>query len=440
MAMPDSLKIAYIGGGSRFVVVLLHGLAGEAEKLKTLGCPIELSLMDINPERAKPMKRYAEITASEKDLNLKTSITDHRDEALKGADWILFSVGAWKEIREIRERLHKPLGNPHGESTPIAAIEAASLWPYMRQLADDIHRLASPEAVLSTLVNPTDVLSGAFEKAFGIKSIGTCVEVPQLKTWLCHNLKAEYDDIRLEHIGANHVGWVSRWTVAGQDGPSLFAEKLPEIMSPPDWNPRYEWFTSVFQATGYIRSSPYHHWPILADWDDDRERRRKLYEEAIRPQGEEFRRGKLEKALAEGRMIQEIMPPQVHYEHRPYNYMNTRRTLGAIAVGLASGSADPTPMQIRNGNSNPDLPEDAWLEVPTSVDNGLFQPQYVPALPKWIFSQTAVLIHQRKLLTDWLAGEDADGLIKALMTWTDVVPVKPLLDLAEELGGMMRNG
>lgn len=29
MAMPDSLKIAYIGGGSRFVVVLLHGLAGE---------------------------------------------------------------------------------------------------------------------------------------------------------------------------------------------------------------------------------------------------------------------------------------------------------------------------------------------------------------------------------------------------------------------------
>jgi hypothetical protein len=58
-------------------------------------------------------------------------------------------------------------------------------------------------------------------------------------------------------------------------------------------------------------------------------------------------------------------------------------------------------------------------------------------LPKWIFSQTAVLIHQRKLLTDWLAGKDADGLTKALMTWTDVVPVKPLLNLAEELPKIM---
>ena len=83
--------------------------------------------------------------------------------------------------------------------TRLSAIRmSSSLWPYMRQLAEDIHRLASLEAVFSTLVNPTDVLSGAFEKAFDIRSIGTCVEVPQLKTWLCHNLKAEYDDIRLE--------------------------------------------------------------------------------------------------------------------------------------------------------------------------------------------------------------------------------------------------
>jgi 6-phospho-beta-glucosidase len=250
MAMPDSLKIAYIGGGSRFVVVLLHGLAGEAAQLRALGHPIELSLMDINPERAKPMARYAEITASEKGLNLKTSITDDRDEALDGADWILFSVGAWREIREIRERLRKPLGNPHGESTPIAAIEAASLWPYMRQLAEDIHRLASLEAVFSTLVNPTDVLSGAFEKAFDIKSIGTCVEVPQLKTWLCHNLKTEYDDIRLEHIGANHVGWVSRWTVAGQDGPSLFSEKLPEISGLRRYSRQLATYAAVPTITG----------------------------------------------------------------------------------------------------------------------------------------------------------------------------------------------
>jgi len=426
-------KIAYIGGGSRFVVVLLHGLAAQAKQLRALGRPIELALMDINTQRAGPMARYAEITASQTGLNLTTDVTDDRDRALEDADWILFSVGPWQEIRELRERLRKPLGNPHGESTPMAAIEAASLWSYMRLLAEDIHRLSAPQAAFSTLVNPTDVLSGAFERAFGIRSIGTCVEVPQLKTWLCHQLKVEYDDIHLEHIGANHVGWVSRWTVAGQDGSSLLSERLPDIMSPPDWEPSYEWFTSVFQATGYMRSSPYHHWPMLVDWDEDRERRRKLYRGAIKPLGTEFRRGKLEKALAEGKMIEESMPPRVHYEHRMYNYMNTRHTLGALAVGLAGGSADAVPMQIQNGKSNPELPTNAWLEIPTSIENGIFRPQYVPPLPDWVFGQTNMLIHQRKLLMDWLVGEDADGLTKALMAWSDVVPVKPLLDLAEEL-------
>ena len=67
------------------------------------------------------------------------------------------------------------------------------------------------------------------------------------------------------------------------------------------------------------------------------------------------------------------------------------------------------------------------------MENGVFKPQYVEPLPGWIFSQTAALIHQRKLLMDWFSGEDAEGLTKALLSWTGVVPVKPLLDLAEEL-------
>ncbi|MBD3182896.1 hypothetical protein GF312_11435 [Candidatus Poribacteria bacterium] len=433
MAIPDSLKITYIGGGSRFVVVLLHGLAGEAEKLKNAGWPIELELMDISPERARPMARYAEITAAETGLDLKVKITDNRDEALRDSDWILFSVGPWKEVREIREQLGGIIGHPHGESTPMAAIEAASLWPYMRKLAQDIHALASTKAIFSTLVNPTDILSGAFEKAFGIKSIGTCVEVPQLVTWLCHNLKVKYEDINLQHIGVNHVGWVSKWTVKGHDGTPILKDKLTEIMSPPDWNPRYEWFTTVFQATGYLRASQYHNWPHLDSWDKDQENRRNLYYQAIQPQGEEFRKGQLEKALAENRMIREIMPPQVHYEHRPYNYMNTRRTLGVIASGIIGATTEYAPMQIRNGDSNPDFSPDAWLEVPVFAENGEFKPQYVPPLPDWIFNQISSLTNQRENLTNWLSELDSQGLVKALFEWPGQIPVKSLLDLSRKL-------
>lgn len=51
MARADRFKIAYVGGGSRFVVTLLHGLAARADDLKAAGRPVELALLDV--ERKK---------------------------------------------------------------------------------------------------------------------------------------------------------------------------------------------------------------------------------------------------------------------------------------------------------------------------------------------------------------------------------------------------
>ena len=96
------------------------------------------------------------------------------------------------------------------------------------------------------------------------------------------------------------------------------------------------------------------------------------------------------------------------------------------------------PLQLKNGKSNPGFHEDAWLEVPGIIENGFFTPQYVQPLPDWLFNQTASIIHQRKLLIDWLAGKDKDGLTKALFEWPGDVPVKPIVDLAKELPKVVR--
>lgn len=438
MAKSNRFKICYIGGGSRFVVTLLHGLAAQAEAIKALGRPIEVALYDVDTRRAGDMARYAEIVARQTGLPLTTTVTDDRDQALRDANWVLFSAGIWQPVVDARERYLKPLGDVHGESGPAVIVESAALWPYLRNLAQDMKRLA-PKAIFSTLVNPTDVMAAAFQQAFGIPAIGICVEVGGLKGWLAYNLEVDDRQINLEHVGVNHIGWVSRWTVNGQDGPAMLAAKICDRMQRDDWYPHCNEFVWTFQATGHIRSSPYHHWPIQGVWDDERQRRNDLWNRTCRPEGKgEYRQMMLGKALAEGTMIPEVDPARVHPEATPYTYPNTRWMLGALAVGLAGGSAGPVPLQVRNGQSNRYLPAQAWIEVPTMIEKGKVKPQAVPPLPEWLFNQTRTIALQRVEFVNWLAGQDPKGLSNGLLAMPNLAPLGKLLQLANDLPELVK--
>ena len=219
MSRNSSFKISYIGGGSRFVVTLLHGIASRAEDIKMMGYGMELTLMDINLRRANEMKEYADITAKQIGLNLSTIVTDDIRTALTDADWILYSVGFPAELKEKKQYYLSKLGNIHEETAPRLAVEAALLWNSIKKVGDVVCRLA-PKSLFSTLVNPTDVIAPAFEKAFGIRSIGMCVEVTNLMRWLSYYLQVDENEMEIDYIGANHAGWVSKLILVEAPGGS----------------------------------------------------------------------------------------------------------------------------------------------------------------------------------------------------------------------------
>lgn len=436
----DAFKIAYVGGGSRFVVTLLHGLASQGAALGALGRPIELALLDPNAERAGEMARYAEITARQTGLPIRAAVTARQEEAVEGAGWVLFSAGLWEPASALRKRFLEPMGHPNEESGPGVAVEAAAVWPFLQTLAGDIRKRARG-ATFSTLVNPTDVLAAAFETAFGIPSIGICVEVPGLVGFLSYYLQVPESEIAIQHAGVNHVGWVSRWSIAGRDGAPLFWERIPARMQQEDWYPHPTFFVDLYRATGFMRSSPYHNWPYRTDWPEEFHRRNERWAQVCLGgrRREEIRRAALEKALAEGRMIPQPDETRVHPEAMPYTYPNTRHTLGALAVGLAGGESGPVPLQVRNGAANPFLPADAWVEVPARVSRGKAEPLSVPPLPEWLFGQTAALARQRRLIADWLAGRDPGSLAKGLLVLPDAAPLPALLELASGLENWVRD-
>lgn len=436
MARPQNLRITYIGGGSRFVVTLLHGLACNAPVLKRLGTQIELMLLDPDTRRAGEMARYAQITARQTALPLTATVTDDRVEALRGARWVLLSAGMHEPIERARKLFESPNLQPYGEHAAGVAIEAAALWPYLRGLAADMKKQA-PKALFSTLMNPTDVLAAAFQKAFGIPSVGICVEVGGLIGWLSYYLQVPEERIHIDHIGVNHVGWVSQWKIDGvKDAARFFWEKIPQRMNQDDWYAHPTFFVDLYRACGYMRSSPYHNWPFRTVWSEARQAQQERWAKACLPAGRtrsEHRQGALAEALAEGRMIPDFDPTRVHPEATPYTYPNTRHTLGALAVGLAGGKAGPVSLQCRNGRSNPWLPADAWIEAPTRIENGKFIIKKVKPLPEWLFNDTRTIAVGRIAIADWLAGRDPEGLTKGLLSQPLTGGLDDLLRVSAEL-------
>jgi alpha-galactosidase/6-phospho-beta-glucosidase family protein len=430
MNRQSPFRITYVGGGSRFVVTLLHGLAAYAGDLRALGRPIELVLMDPDTVRAGEMARYAAVTQQQTGLPMTVRVTDDRIAALQGADWVVFSIGVWDEVTPITDRLRGDLfpGNP--EMGPSVAIEAAAEWPYVRQLAADM-RDHCPDALFATLSNPTDVLAAAVSGAFGLRAVGLCVEVPQLVRWLAFHLRVPYEAIHIDYLGVNHSGWVSAWSIDGVEDPVRYLDAALEArMAADDWDPINDAFVHAFRMTGLLRSSPYHHSPFVLD-----------YTAARRAQIDPFyarraafrQRDFVGEAVTAGRMIPEDVPHQEDGWFARYRWPSTRFTLGSMALGLAGGEAGPVPIQTWNGSANPDLAPDAWLEVPTRVVEGKLLPQTVLPLPAWAISQLAPLADQRMLLARWLAADDADALAQGLAIWPNVASTDTLLSLIREL-------
>ncbi len=405
MTSPEGLKIAFIGGGSYFTMHLLHGMAMHARELAERAGRIELVLMDTVPANAERRRAYAGIVAGESGLPLVTTVTADRDRAIEGADWVIFCIPLPPEAKEMRDRRLPGSRDPNCEFTPNLVIEAEAYWPTLEEFGRALARL-SPGALFSTVINPTDVLAAAFQRAFGIRSAGICVEGPQLQLWLAHLLKAPVPEIVLEHIGANHVGWVSRWTVSGRDGDPLLAKTLDEVRGTDAWNPRFNWFADVFKSTGHMRMSQYHSWPSKPTWGPKEKAGHRRYLDAVGADvGLAWREKVFAEAEAAGKMVPDLGPPEVHYERRAYIYMNARRTFGAIALGLAGGAAGPVPLQTRNDACNPGLPEDAWLEVPTVVEKAALRPRTVPLPRPQVFEETERIIRERVGVAARLAGQ-----------------------------------
>jgi len=289
-------------------------------------------------------------------------------------------------------------------------------------------RRAAPGAVFATLVNPTDVVAGAFERRFGFTSCGVCCEVGGLIGMLGYHLGRRFEDFELSHVGVNHLGWVLGIRICGEDAYPLVRERLPELSKGPDLHPGSLKMAPILRLTGYLQSSAYHLWPYRAgervDWAT-----------AARPWA--GKRERQEKALAQaletGQPIGDDEPE--HPERSVFQYRELGRQIGQMMAAMATGVPRVVPLQVRNRGATAQFPAESFVEVPTRVAGQSLEPLAVGEAPEWLIANDRSFAISRRLTSEYLAEPKLETLRKALAVLPMFGAVEEMLGFAEALHG-----
>jgi alpha-galactosidase len=103
--------------------------------------------------------------------------------------------------------------------------------PFLLDLASDMRELC-PRALLMNYTNPMGILMEALYTAHPeIRSVGLCHSVPYTIRQIASYIGVPHEEIVFECAGINHIAWMTRLEVGGEDAyPRLFeAMKAPEI-------------------------------------------------------------------------------------------------------------------------------------------------------------------------------------------------------------------
>ena len=204
-------KVAIIGGGGARTPLLIHGLA-EAQNTLNIR---ELAIFDADAGHAAIMAELGrEIVGPRFELKTAPSV----EPAIEGADFVLSSIRVGGiEARARDERIMIEHGYAGQETTgPAGLAMALRTVPVALEHARLVERLA-PDAWLINFTNPAGLITQALTTYTNARAIGICDTPSELFHRIAASLGEPFEDLEFLYSGLNHLGWVRRVLLRGED-------------------------------------------------------------------------------------------------------------------------------------------------------------------------------------------------------------------------------
>ncbi|MEN6436285.1 MAG: hypothetical protein ABFD58_10770 [Anaerolineaceae bacterium] len=219
------MKLTILGAGGFRTPLLMKSLF---DKFLALGFD-RIALYDIDPGRITIVNDLLRYAIQDDIKRSHIGFVDNEIEALQSADFVIntFRVGGM-ESRIIDERIplkHGILGQettgPGGFSMALRSIPVT-----MHYL--EIMRKVCPDAWIINFANPSGLMTEAIIKIGGWKKvIGICDGPESIRLYAAKLLGVHQSVVDMEYFGLNHLGWVRKVLVQGQNILPVFIAQLP---------------------------------------------------------------------------------------------------------------------------------------------------------------------------------------------------------------------
>lgn len=211
------VRIAFIGAGSvEFTKCLLTDTFAFDE---LRGATV--ALHDIDAERLETAGMMARWTSDR--LGAGARVEEHLDRraALEGADFVINMVQIGMHEATLKDfEIPKKYGLKQtiADSMGIGGIfRGLRTIPFVLDLARDMRELC-PGALLLNYTNPMGMLMEALYTAHPeIRSVGLCHSVPYTVREIASYIGVPQEEIVFECAGINHIAWMTRLEVGGED-------------------------------------------------------------------------------------------------------------------------------------------------------------------------------------------------------------------------------
>jgi len=384
------MKITILGGASVRAPLMLKAILRRQARMGLT----ELALMDVDGER---LDLIGTVTAP-LEIGAAFQITRTTDAraALTGADFVIttFRVGG-VEARVIDERVPLRRGILGQETTgPGGFAMALRSIPVLLDYVG-LMREACPAAWLVNFANPAGLLTEAVTRLGGWQRVvGICDAPSSMGRVAAALLDAPAEEVFLDYVGLNHLGWLRAVHYAGEDHlPRLIrslqlAGGLPGLPFAPDFiaglgmipNEYLFYYYSTRQAVDNILRAPQTRGEQLV------EANRRLFSE-------------LRKLAEEGQPEQRQAVYEAYVKDREGTYMERETGAGQhlaladprlvqvfaagegyagvalnVIEGLAGQASRQMILNVPNAGAIGGLPDDAVVEIPAWVSRQSVRP------------------------------------------------------------------
>ncbi|MFB9837546.1 6-phospho-beta-glucosidase [Actinoallomurus acaciae] len=406
------MKLCVVGGGSTYTPELVDGLARLRDTLPVS----ELALVDPDERRLGPVGAVSRRILARYGHPAAIRTTTVLDEGVDGAGAVLLQLRVGGQAaRRVDETLPLACGCVGQETTGAGGLaKALRTVPVVLGIAERIARLA-PDAWIVDFTNPVGIVTRALLDA-GHRAVGLCNVAIGFQRHFARTLGVPPGDIRLGHVGLNHLTWERSVHLGEEDVlPRLLAEHGEQLAA--DIGLPSALLRRLGVVPSYYLRYFYEHDAVVAE------------QLAAPPRAEEV-------AAIEERLLRMYADPALDTKpellERRGGAFYSEAAVDLVA-SLSAGRGDIQVVNVRNGDRLPFLPPEAVIEVPARVTAAGADPLPVdPVEPLFAGLIAHVTAYEELALEAALKG-GVDRVTDALLAHPLIGQVSTATDLADRL-------